>query len=241
MKTFLFTPLLALVLSPLALVAQTFSSGPQQVSLVELYTSEGCSSCPPAEARLSAMRSDSDLWKTFVPVAFHVTYWDNLGWADATAQAAFTARQQALAASWHTSSIYTPCFVRDGKEWRSAEKIAASHEKPGTLILQKTGGQVTVTFAPSTPGSYEIHLATLGGGIETKVRAGENAGRTLRHDFVALTLQTATPGDSATFTLPAPAKNPPPDLALAAWVTRRGELQPIQAVGGMLPKSPPAR
>ena len=218
-----------------SLQAEPFSSGPDRVSLIELYTSEGCSSCPPAETRLSAMREDSGLWKTFVPVAFHVTYWDNLGWADASAQEKFTERQRALAASWGSSSIYTPCFVRDGKEWR--ENFVASHEKPGVLTLKKSeSSEIEITFQPTQPGTYEIHFATIGNGIETKVRAGENAGRTLRHDFVALSLQDA-PLDAngrVVFHLPKPGKNPPPEFGLVAWVTQRGEV--IQAVGGMLPK-----
>src|SRR4029077_9083235 len=61
---------------------KTFESGDTQSSLIELFTSEGCSSCPPAEKWLSALKSSSDLWKKAVPVAFHVDYWDHLGWRD---------------------------------------------------------------------------------------------------------------------------------------------------------------
>ncbi len=225
------------LLTAAALPAQMFSSGPQRVSLVELYTSEGCSSCPPAEEWLSGLRKNGDLWKTFVPIAFHVTYWNNLGWTDATSQNAFTERQRTYAAAWGSGSVYTPCFVRDGAEWRTRD-LSPSGEKPGNLTLSNTGdGQVKVTFEPSKPGEYEVHLAGIGGQIETKVRSGENAGRTLRHDFVALSLQSAPLQDyRAVLNLPGFGKNPPPETGLVAWVTKRGELQPIQAVGGLLSK-----
>ena len=71
-----------------------FHSGPEQVHLLEFFTSEGCSSCPPAEERLSALQRDPELWKSLVPVSFHVDYWDNLGWPDRYAAPAYTERQQ---------------------------------------------------------------------------------------------------------------------------------------------------
>src|SRR6476660_686425 len=74
--------------------ATTFESGDTQSMLIELFTSEGCSSCPPAEKWLSALKSNQDLWKKIVPVAFHVDYWDRLGWRDRFAKPDFTSRQQ---------------------------------------------------------------------------------------------------------------------------------------------------
>jgi hypothetical protein len=98
-----------------------FQSGPAPVALIELFTSEGCSSCPPAEAWLNALRNDAGLWRDFVPVAFHVDYWDRLGWKDILASKVFTTREHAYAARWNSSSVYTPCFVRNGAEWRPSE------------------------------------------------------------------------------------------------------------------------
>src|ERR1700733_854948 len=98
----------------LTLQAQTttrFESGPSQVSLLELYTSEGCSSCPPAEAWLSALSQSPELWKAVVPVAFHVDYWDNLGWKDWFSSREFTQRQRRYAANWGSGSVYTPAFI----------------------------------------------------------------------------------------------------------------------------------
>src|ERR1043166_1377606 len=73
----------------------SFQSSEQRTPLIELYTSEGCSSCPPAEAWLSKLKTEAGLWKDFVPVAFHVDYWDHLGWRDRFASAVFTERQRA--------------------------------------------------------------------------------------------------------------------------------------------------
>src|SRR6516164_9572668 len=91
-----------------------FESGPAQVSLLELYTSEGCSSCPPAEAWLGELSRNPNLWRAVVPVSFHVDYWDNLGWKDGFSSREFTLRQRFYAASWGSESVYTPGFVLNG-------------------------------------------------------------------------------------------------------------------------------
>src|SRR5438477_9939189 len=72
-----------------------FESGPARVHLLELFTSEGCSSCPPAEAWMTKLKDNPGLWHDFVPIAFHVDYWDHLGWRDRFAAKEWTARQQA--------------------------------------------------------------------------------------------------------------------------------------------------
>ena len=92
----------------MSVVAETrFESGPQQTVLVELYTSEGCSSCPPAEAWMSRLQGDPGLWKKFVPIAFHVDYWDRLGWRDRFSSRNWTERQSRYAALWQSESVYT--------------------------------------------------------------------------------------------------------------------------------------
>jgi hypothetical protein len=96
----------------------TFDSGETQTSLIELFTSEGCSSCPPAEKWISNLKSNPDLWKKIVPVAFHVDYWDHLGWRDRFSKQEFTERQRRYAATWGGDSIYTPGYVLNGREWR---------------------------------------------------------------------------------------------------------------------------
>ena len=104
----------------MSVAAETrFESGPQQTALVELYTSEGCSSCPPAEAWMSRLQGDPGLWKKFVPIAFHVDYWDRLGWRDRFSSRQWTERQSRYAALWQSESVYTPAVVLSGKELRN--------------------------------------------------------------------------------------------------------------------------
>src|SRR5690242_2519357 len=112
----------------------TFQSSESQTSLLELYTSEGCSSCPPAETWLSRLKESPGLWKDFVPIAFHVDYWDYLGWRDSWSTKAFTDRQHAYARTWRNGSVYTPGFVLNGKEWRTwsrSQSVPTSTAQPG--------------------------------------------------------------------------------------------------------------
>ncbi len=221
----------------------TVSAGPARVALVELFTSEGCSSCPPAEQWLADRRADPGLWKNFVPVAWHVTYWDQLGWTDRFARRAFTERQYGYARLWQGESVYTPCFVRNGREWRPGA-AAGAEEQAGVLQARydPAQGAVEVEFEPQ-PATAELkldaHAAVLGGGIVSPVRAGENRGRTLEHEFVALAAAEAALAREAgnfrgSLSLRMPADRSIPRRALAVWVTRRGELVPLQAAGAWL-------
>lgn len=234
MRPFLF---FATAVALTAAEPQTFSSGAARVSLVELYTSEGCSSCPPAEKWLGSFRDDAGLWKNFVPVAFHVDYWNQLGWPDRFSSKANTQREYAYAEAWGAGNVYTPCVVRDGAEWRErSEKISVAGKPAGVLTASYDGAVLRAEFAPAAPRAgeqFEIHAALLGGGIVSKVSAGENSGETLRHEFVALALAQGAPG--AEIALAAPPKLASvARRALAVWVTRRGELVPLQATGGWL-------
>ncbi len=246
MRPFLF---LAVVLVSLGarvptIAAETarFTSGPARVSLVELYTSEGCSSCPPAEKWLGELRDAPGLWRDFVPVSFHVDYWNRIGWPDKFSSRTFTDREYAYASAWNSNQVYTPCFVRDGAEWRTrGARIAAAGGAPaGTLTATYDGAVVRAEFSPAAsstqPGgeTYEIHAALLGAGIVSKVTAGENRGETLRHDFIALALAHGAPVTDLALVSPKFPGVGIPRHALAVWVTRRGELAPVQATGGWL-------
>ncbi|HEY2124515.1 MAG TPA: DUF1223 domain-containing protein [Chthoniobacterales bacterium] len=209
--------------------------------LLELYTSEGCSSCPPAEAWLSKLKDDGRLWRDVVPVAFHVDYWNRLGWRDPFSSKVWTARQYEYSAHWKTESVYTPGFVLDGKEWRDRGPLPpASGSGAGVLkIVVQNSDKVLVSFKPAegNAGPFTIHLARLGFGLTTRVGAGENSGRTLAHDFVALGL-TEEEIDAAPKEMPlvaASSGQASRPAAIAAWVTQAGQLEPLQAVGGWLP------
>jgi len=224
--------------------ADRFTSGPMQVALLELFSSEGCSSCPPAEKWFGEQRDDPGLWKEFVPIAFHVTYWDMLGWPDKFARREYTDRQYAYSHSWGARSVYTPAFVRNGLEWRPGQ-LSGDPATTGVLTVDRVGNAVWhISFFPagkSTKSSaFEIQMAVLGGDIASQVRRGENAGRILRHEFVALGLKRSdlAPAASGRFAteieLEIPLIEGVSRLAIAAWVTARGESEPLQAVGGWL-------
>ena len=219
-----------------------FESGPKKVQLLELFTSEGCSSCPPAEASLSRLVGDSRLWRDFVPVAFHVDYWDRLGWKDPFASAEWTKRQQTYAANWRAESVYTPAFVLNGHEWRNTTVPAVNDEAPGVLEATVHGDNtVMITFEPAKSAAFEVYLARLGFGIAVNVRAGENNRRKLQHDFVVLSLahEKLGSGRQELHFAPAPASPVQPQrTGLAAWITKEGDITPLQATGGWLPAMP---
>jgi hypothetical protein len=214
-----------------------FESGPAQVSLLELYTSEGCSSCPPAEAWLSALYQKSELWKAVVPVSFHVDYWDNLGWKDAFSSREFTQRQYHYAANWGSGSVYTPAFVLNGAEWQAWGRAIPGDEnvQAGKLIVVATGNQIKVTFSPSRSGGpYSAEIVPLKMNATSRVTAGENRGRTLTHQFIAMNLvKTDLSQSGENFGADVSCSIDEAD-ALAVWVTRSGSLTPIQAAGGLL-------
>lgn len=213
-------------------------SGPQRVALVELYTSEGCSSCPPAERWLGRLHDAPGLWRDFVPVAFHVDYWNRLGWPDRFSSQANTRREYAYAAAWHSESVYTPCFVRNGAEWHTdPADLVADDATTGTLEVTYDGATLRAEYQPAGSAAagketYEIHAALLGGGIASKVTAGENRGEMLHHEFVALRLASGAPGEA--IALPRTAEKGVTHYGLAVWVTHAGALAPLQAVGGWL-------
>jgi hypothetical protein len=226
-----------------------FQSTADQTALVELYTSEGCSSCPPAESWLSRLKEKPGLWTEFVPVAFHVDYWDNLGWRDKWASKQYSDRQRAYAGVWAGENIYTPEFVLNGKEWHNWFGIKGapglSDTKAGILkVTSEDTNHWQVHFMPGADGTagYEVNAALLVSGLGSDVKAGENGGRHLEHDFVALTLVNQTlarqgGGFRGGFDLAAARKTTPGRLALAVWVTRNGRLEPVQAAGAWLEPS----
>src|SRR6266850_7749231 len=148
-----------------------FESKPARTHLLELFTSEGCSSCPPAEAWLSNLKNEPRLWQDFVPVAFHVDYWDHLGWRDPFASKMWTERQADYSARWKSESVYTPAFVLDGVVWRNTALPPAATETPGVLRITINGERVTAAFKPATDAGrrYESHVARLGFALGSNV------------------------------------------------------------------------
>jgi hypothetical protein len=187
----------------LAVLAPSFSwaacdlkSGPKTAALVELYTSEGCSSCPPADKRLSQFPSDRYTYEQVVPISLHVAYWDYMGWKEPFAQTQFSERQSWLVHANGHKTVYTPHFFVSGvevKDWdadlaRELDRVGA--ETPRATVRIHAGptasGKLSVSASASAPPSPELALfvALTEDAIASRVSAGENSGATLPHDHV---------------------------------------------------------
>jgi hypothetical protein len=151
--------------------------------VVELYTSEGCSSCPPADKWLSTLKGRPDV----LALAFHVNYWDRLGWPDRFASPEATARQHQLAQLAGSRNVYTPQVVVGGRDWRrwpdlpSARTDAAA---PRATLTREADKVVVQVEGSNAGGNLQGYWAVLEDRHVSQVRAGENAGETLRHDHV---------------------------------------------------------
>lgn len=222
------------------LIAQNSS---RQVSLVELYSSEGCSSCPPADAWISKLRNKEGLWTAFIPVVFHVDYWNYLGWKDSFSEHQMTERQIAISKQWPKPSVYTPAIVVNGQEWRdwSRREIPSSTAEapvrlkifevaPLRFRVELDGGK-----GPQAGKKSTIHIAILGNGLKSSVTAGENQGQTLEHNFVVLdwSSKEVTTQSSFEFQTKIPSQKHE-QLAVVAWIENVGNPTPVQAVGGYL-------
>jgi hypothetical protein len=170
-------------------------------SLIELYSSEGCSSCPPAEAWINQLKNDPGLWKEIFPVAFHVDYWDGLGWPDRFARADYTQRQRDYASRLGQDSVYTPEFILNGLEWRrgwlsgnSVPQLGAKKTGDLALTLHDKEKTVSARYLPGSNTSAQpptFNVALVGFNVVTDVKRGENGGRKLEQDFVVLNFHSS--------------------------------------------------
>ena len=163
-------------------------SGPATTPVVELYTSEGCSSCPPADAWLSRLKADPGV----VALAFHVDYWDRLGWKDRFASAAYTQRQAQSQRSSGARFSYTPQVIVDGADrpaWSRGSPPSSANGRPAASVdvsLSRDGNRysASVAAAPGAPVRLAAYWAVTEQGHASQVKAGENDGATLKHDYV---------------------------------------------------------
>lgn len=224
----------------------TYESPVEQVPLLELYTSHGCSSCPPADAWLSKLAARPDLWQSFIPLAFHVDYWDDLGWPDRFASDSFSDRQRQYAHSGRLSSVYTPGFLVGGREWQGWFRGQAPDLRTGPAVGRLSldlidGPTALIRFAPTETrhtGRLTAHLAILGFGLNSSIGAGENRGRDLAEDFVVLGYRASRrPASSLEWTIevPEPVAAETSHQAIVAWVSAGTDPAPVQAVAGWLP------
>lgn len=210
------TTLFALALTG-ALASGAFAADAKHPTVVELYQSQGCSSCPPAAANINALASRPDI----LALSFGVTYWDDLGWKDVYAKPQYTARQWEYSRGLKHSNVWTPQVVINGRsdivgsERRSLEAaIARADRGTGGPALSIAGGKLTVAGA----GKGDVWLVRYDPRIvNVPVKRGENGGRTLPHRNVVKELVKLGPwtGKPASFAIPAATQT---GLATAAFV-----------------------
>lgn len=177
----------------------TAQSGPQTVALVELYTSEGCNSCPPADTWMRELTRHGFTPDRLVALGLHVDYWDYLGWPDRFAQPLFTERQRAIAARHGSRTIYTPQVVLQGEDfrrWNTLEnKVRSINNTPARAQLQlqvssrepralEVRADAVLPEVSAEQRQAQLYVALYHNNVSSRVTAGENAGHTLTHDFV---------------------------------------------------------
>lgn len=207
-------------------------------TVIELYTSEGCSSCPPADRWLSSLPAQPDV----IALAFHVDYWDKLGWPDRFASAAYTQRQQLWQQRTGARFVYTPQVLRNGADWRGWSSGQAPRQGVNTttaprLSLRREGDRVTAELG-ATPGAaaqtrYTGFWAVVADGFESQVKSGENQGSLLHHDDVVQRYAPvpAWPANEArqfSFTVPAGTAGHAQRLVFVVEAADHG--QPVQAL-----------
>ena len=255
MKTLL---LAAMVLSAGAVQAAQCSarSSDKTVALVELYTSEGCDSCPPADRWLSSLGPKGYAPDKVVPVALHVDYWDYIGWKDPYARQAHSARQRKMAKLARAAMVYTPQVLLQGQDFRQWNSQAFG-QAVSKINAQPAKARISLSLSLARKDAFEVEaiaellgaapspdLALYFGAYENKlvseVKAGENRGKTLPHDYVVL--QWAGPFDfkggklAERQALPLLPKAVPAHSGVVAFVQNRATGEVLQAL--MLPACP---
>lgn len=228
---------------------QRFESPLDRVSVVELFTSHGCSSCPPADEWLSRLSQAPGLWDRVIPLAFHVDYWDYLGWRDRFASGDHSERQRNYRHSGGLGSVYTPGVLVNGAEWRGWYwgRPLPDERRPEVGRLQldiSPHGPAVLRFSPGSDWRerpLKAHLAIVGVDLESRIGAGENRGRILRESFVVLGHRGSTHSvERHSWRLDWPAFEPahPGRHAVVAWISGVDAPTPLQAVGGWLEEPP---
>ena len=193
----------ALMSQPIASFAADCSikSAEKVTPLLELYTSEGCSSCPPADKFLSRLKGDKNFDKNVVPLAFHVDYWDRLGWKDPFGSEQNSNRQYWLAKVNQSRNVYTPQFVVNGQDYRSwsqSDRLQKTLNAPAPMakanltLQQKISTGEREIFASAglskVQNSADFYIAVYENNLKSSIVAGENQGVNAVHDYVVRAL-----------------------------------------------------
>lgn len=222
-------------------------SGERTLPLVELYTSEGCSSCPPADRWLSATSGAGGV--EVAALAFHVDYWDRLGWPDRFARPEWSARQRSVAHDARSAVVYTPQVLLQGADFsawrgdgatRAIAHAAAVPSRADIVLGARSAGRRLAVVAtarvrmPAEAAGARLVVAWVDSGHVTDVRRGENAGVVLVHDRIVRALAAGREADaSGTMRLDA-TFDPPADLGrdpqLVAFVERGARREVLQAL-----------
>lgn len=182
-------------------VSKTVKSPQNRVAVLELYTSEGCSSCPPADHFLSSLKQAGISEQQLIPMAFHVTYWDYIGWKDRFAKKQFDQRQRDLAYKNKKKTVYTPQFVLVGEDYRNyptfSEDINELVMQEATVDLELTVGiqlasnkteklhlDLKSDITKATVKDVALYFAVIENNLTSNVKDGENEGEQLHHDYV---------------------------------------------------------
>jgi hypothetical protein len=212
------------------------------IAVVELFTSEGCSSCPPADRLLRTMVTEarsSD--RPVYGLSFHVDYWNDLGWKDPYSKEAFTQRQHRYAEALG-DRVYTPQMVVNGtnafvgskrSKARSAIEAALSKAEPVELQVQLTSdaaqSPAVRTTVPDPPANAVVHAALVERELSQSVRSGENAGRTLRHANVVRAFKSAPAETIRSFEFDAPSDVDPGEASIIVYVQDQTSLRILGA------------
>jgi hypothetical protein len=191
----------------------TAESTARRVALLELYTSEGCNSCPPTDRWVSELPGRGYTPASVVTLAFHVDYWNYLGWRDPHSKAEYSERQRMASTRNRARVVYTPQLLLNGRDYRRGtvfdhlgDRLSTLNRDPARARIQLrvdtddpgglgVNGAATVADTSARPGA-QAFLALYENNLSNSVTAGENRGRRLRHDFVVRELAGPFPVDA---------------------------------------------
>ena len=175
-------------------------SAATRIAVLELYTSEGCSSCPPADRWVSTLPANGFSVDRLIPLAFHVDYWDQLGWPDRMAKAQFSSRQRVQAQRNRANTIYTPQLLLNGADYRHSSLGGGFEDRVRTVNRLPAAADLHMVQRPTSAGvdiELDVRLAQSARGqvtqtyfaitenrLQNNIKAGENGGKLLNHDFV---------------------------------------------------------
>lgn len=207
---------------------------PKKTQFVELYSSQGCSSCPPAEKWLSKLAQSPKLWQETIPIVFHVDYWDYLGWDDPFASYQNTQRQINYKEKSAIKSVYTPGFLVNGQEWKGyfkGQDLPEAKALAGKIKVLIKDKKIQVTYDQDMTGK-RFQARLVAHKITTKILRGENTGRRLKDGFIAFqSAKSKVNQKDWELSFPKTALPVAERFALIVWVEDTNTQAPIQAAG----------